>query len=211
MRFYHTPTLLQLFTPGLVWRKPVGSKTIYLTFDDGPIPEVTDYVLNTLAEYGAKATFFWVGENVQRHPEIAQRVLAAGHRAGNHTHNHLDGWRNPPALYVENISQCQAAMEAAVPAKALEPLLFRPPYGKIAPAQLRALRSRYKVVMWDVLSYDFDNRVAPELGLAQSIKHTRPGSIVLFHDSLKARANMEFMLPRYLAHFQQQGYTFAAL
>lgn len=202
MYFIKTPWLLRTIFKQLLWRLPNQGNTIYLTFDDGPIPGVTPWVLDTLAQHQAKATFFCVGENVTKHPHIYKEVLAAGHRVGNHTYNHLNGWKTPTDDYLENVARC---------AKTLNSKLFRPPYGKLSPAQLAALQKNYQIVMWDVLSADFDQSIQPEQCLQNVLTHTQSGSIVVLHDSLKAEINLRYILPRLLEHFSKQGYTFAAL
>jgi peptidoglycan/xylan/chitin deacetylase (PgdA/CDA1 family) len=202
MYFIKTPWLLRTIFKQLLWRLPNQGNTIYLTFDDGPIPGVTPWVLDTLAQHQAKATFFCVGENVTKHPLIYQDVLAAGHSVGNHTYNHLNGWKTPTDDYLENVALC---------AKALNSNLFRPPYGKLSPTQLMALQKNYHIVMWDVLSADFDQSIRPEQCLQNVLTHTQAGSIVVLHDSLKAEINLRYILPRLLEHFGKQGYTFAAL
>jgi peptidoglycan/xylan/chitin deacetylase (PgdA/CDA1 family) len=196
--------------PGYTWSKEVQGKKLYLTFDDGPIPEVTPWVLEQLARYGAKATFFAVGDNLVKHRDVAEQVLEQGHRLANHTHNHLKGWETPLVSYLHNVAQCRQELERlqTLPQKKL---LFRPPYGRITGRQAAALRQDYELIMWDVLTNDYDNSLAPEKCLRQSIKHTQSGSIIVFHDSLKAKRNMQYALPRYLDHFIAQGYTFESL
>lgn len=209
MRFFRTHRLVQRLLPGFTWRVPGPEKAIYLTFDDGPIPEVTDFVLEALAPYHARATFFCVGDNLRRHPGIARRVAQAGHRLGNHTFHHLKGWQTPLADYLDNIALCQEALQPYE--EAGRPPLFRPPHGRMARDQYRQIRKHYQVVMWEVLTYDFDAGLPAEACLERAIRHTRPGSVVVFHDSLKARRNLTYVLPRYLAHFAGQGYQFRAL
>jgi peptidoglycan-N-acetylglucosamine deacetylase len=209
MRFFRTHRLVQQLLPGFTWRGPGLDQTIYLTFDDGPIPEVTEFVLEALAPYGARATFFCVGDNIRKHPDIARRVALAGHRLGNHTYNHLKGWQTPLADYLQNIALCEAALQPYVDAG--QPKLFRPPHGRMARDQFRQVSKHYQVVMWEVLTYDFDAALPPEVILAKAIRHTRPGSVVVFHDSLKASRNLTYVLPRYLDHFAGQGYQFLAL
>jgi peptidoglycan/xylan/chitin deacetylase (PgdA/CDA1 family) len=211
MRFHRTPQPLQWLLPLFEWRGESEDKTIYLTFDDGPIPEVTEFVLESLQKHKAKATFFCVGQNVERHPHIASQVLKAGHTLGNHTHNHLSGWKSETRHYLRNTDQCQEALLTLAEFQPAQKPLFRPPYGQISLRQSMALRTMYKIVMWDVLTYDFDAKLAAEDCLQQSISATRPGSIVLFHDSLKARKNLEFALPKYLQHFSDLGYRFVSL
>lgn len=210
LRLYKTPWLLKKLFPAYTWHRDAkGSKVLYLTFDDGPIPEVTPWVLEELAKYGAKATFFCVGENVQRHPELAVQVVQAGHLLANHTHNHLKGWKTPLQQYVQNATQCQEQLEPFLPQQA--PRLFRPPYGRITAAQARQLRGQYEMIMWDVLTNDYDKSLTPEKCLQHSIKSTQSGSIIVFHDSLKAKRNLMYALPLYLKHFTQLGYTFETL
>lgn len=210
MRFHHTPHLLQLAFPGLRWRvRNAPPHTVYLTFDDGPIPEETPWVLEQLTRHDARATFFCVGENLERHPAVARQVLAAGHRLANHTHRHLRGWKTPLSEYVADVAHCQQALDALQPGTAR---LLRPPYGEASREQIRALRADgYQLVMWDVLTYDFDSRLTPEECLAQVIRHTHPGAIILFHDSLKASRNLRAVLPPYLDYLQAKGLRSAVL
>lgn len=205
MYLVRTPSVVQRLFPDYTWRGRAGQSRdrVYLTFDDGPIPGVTPWVLGTLAAFGARATFFCVGENAERYPGLLADVRAAGHALGNHTHNHLSGWGTERTPYVANVRRCRQAVESP---------LFRPPYGRLRPGQADALRSRhYRIVMWDVLSGDFDPELAPEDCLANVVDNVRPGSIVVFHDSVKAEANLRYALPRTLAHFAKAGYEFAAL
>jgi peptidoglycan/xylan/chitin deacetylase (PgdA/CDA1 family) len=209
MRFFRTPRLVQQFMPGFVWRKPGPEQVVYLTFDDGPIPEVTDFVLAALASHRARATFFCVGDNIRKHPDIARRVTQGGHRLGNHTYNHLKGWQTSPEAYLQNVALCEDALAPFVDAG--QQKLFRPPHGRMRRDQFRQLKAQYQVVMWEVLTYDFDARLPATVCLEMAIKHTRPGSIVVFHDSLKAKANLQYVLPRYLAYLDGQGYRFETL
>ncbi|MBA9077901.1 polysaccharide deacetylase family protein [Rufibacter quisquiliarum] len=209
MRFHQTPALLRWLFPRIWWKKSVQEKVIFLTFDDGPIPEVTDFVLGQLDQYQAKATFFWVGDNVERYPEIAKRVLAAGHRVGNHTYHHVQAWKNRGETYGQEVQQCQQALERAG-APAAEKL-FRPPHGQLTFAHLRKLQPEYQVVMWSSLTYDFDASLPAEECLSRSIASIKPGSIVVMHDSLKAEKNLRYVLPRLLQHFSSLGYSFKTL
>lgn len=209
MRFIRMPWFLKLLMRKAEWRVPTQEKAIYLTFDDGPIPEVTDFVLAQLAKYNAKATFFTVGENVQKHPDILQRVLAQGHQVGNHTFNHFNGWNTDLKRYLANVKKCEATLEPYLPAK--QPRFFRPPYGKLTLKQFKTLQPQYRLIFWDLLTYDFDATFTPEACLETSLAKTRPGSIVVFHDSLKARHNLEFVLPKYLEAMHAAGYQFRAL
>lgn len=188
-----------------MWQKPSGEKKLYLTFDDGPIPSVTEWVLEVLQQHEAKATFFCVGDNIRKHPAVFEKVLMAGHSVGNHTFNHLNGWKTELSEYLQNVELCQQYLSN-------QSRLFRPPYGRITRAAAARLRAdTYSIVMWDVLSGDFDTQLTPEKCLKNSIQATRDGSVIVFHDSLKARPNLEYTLPRYLAHFQKQGFAFVAL
>lgn len=202
MYLVHTPQYVQALFPGLVWKIPTERRTIYLTFDDGPIPEVTPWVLDTLQSYKAKATFFCVGDNVRKYPEIYNLVIEGNHSVGNHTHNHISGWATENISYFNNIRHCNRMVHSG---------LFRPPYGKIKPSQAQFLQRHYRIVMWDVLSGDFDKTINPEQCLQNVVNHAGAGSIVVFHDSLKAQANLEYALPRVLDHFTSLGYSFDAL
>lgn len=206
MRFHHTPSLLQLALSGLTWQVPrPAPDTVYLTFDDGPIPEETPWVLEQLAAHDAgTATFFCVGENLARHPDVARQVLAAGHRLANHTHRHLRGWQTPLPDYLADVARCQLELDQLQPGT---PRLCRPPYGEVTPRQVRALRADgYEVVMWSVLAYDFDPSLSADECLRQVQRHTRPGRIVLFHDSLKASRLLRAVLPPYLQWLRERGW-----
>lgn len=207
MYLHYTPRIVQWLYPGFTWHKSRKEKTIYLTFDDGPVPEITPFVLEQLKEYGAKATFFCVGGNVGRHPEVLQQLQSEGHRIGNHTDHHLKGTHSSVQAYREDVERCRQKLQEA----GIASNLFRPPYGRIRRAQARQLLPAYEIVMWDVLSADYDRKLSPEKCLQQSIRHTRNGSIVVFHDSVKAWKNVSWVLPRYLAHFASRGYTFKSL
>ncbi|GAA4437124.1 polysaccharide deacetylase family protein [Pontibacter saemangeumensis] len=209
IRFYKTPYLLRKLLPGYTWHREAGEKKLYLTFDDGPIPEVTPWVLEQLAIYKAKATFFCVGDNLVKHPEVARLALAQGHVLGNHTFHHLKGWQTSFEKYVENTALCQAELDALQPNPKVR--LFRPPYGRISTAQAAALRQSYELIMWDTLTNDYDATLSPEKCLENAIRHTQSGSIIVFHDSLKAQRNMQYALPRFLGHFSRLGYAFETL
>jgi peptidoglycan/xylan/chitin deacetylase (PgdA/CDA1 family) len=202
MYLVHTPHYVQALFPGLIWKMSAEQNEIFLTFDDGPIPEVTPWVLDTLDEFSAKATFFCVGDNVRKYPEIFDRVVESGHTVGNHTQNHLSGWATENISYFHNIRHCARKVHSG---------LFRPPYGKLKPSQMQFLQRHYRIVMWDVLSGDFDRNITPEDCFQNVIQYASPGSIVVFHDSLKAKVNLEYALPKVLEHFSDLGYTFNAM
>ena len=196
------PQLLRALYKGSLWRMDKKEPTIYLTFDDGPIPELTEWVLDVLKEYQIKATFFCVGDNIVKNPSIFQRIKSEGHQVGNHTFNHMKGWEVKNAMYVENTERCQELTKTN---------LFRPPYGRIKKSQYKILAKNYKVVFWDVLSYDYDRLTSSKKCLDNSIKYTRNGSIIVFHDNIKAQKNLKFALPQYIEHFLKLNYKFAVL
>lgn len=202
MFFAKTPLVVKTLLPQYTWRIPTSEKVLYLTFDDGPIPEATPWVLDLLLEYRAKATFFCVGDNVRKHPEIFQRILSEGHSVGNHTYNHLNGWKTQTFDYLKNVQRCGQVVASP---------LFRPPYGALRPSQTRTLKSRYRIVMWDVLSGDYDPEITPEQCLDNVMGNIQPGSIILFHDSLKAEERMRYALPRVLEQLSSEGWDFKAL
>jgi len=197
-----------------IWRIPTQEKVIYLTFDDGPIPEVTDYVLETLAKYNAKASFFCVGENIAKNPSVFAKLVSDGHTVGNHTYNHVKGWQMTDEAYLGNIIKFEMQIQNFAKAQHIHlpaAKLFRPPYGRITTSQARKLKPKYKIVMWEVLTCDYDKTLSPEDCLKNAIKYTKPGSVVLFHDSLKAARNMKYALPKYLAYFSSLGFRFERL
>ena len=205
--FFSTPAWLQRLFSGWTWRIPPGDeKVIYLTFDDGPMPGPTDFVLEQLKSAEAKATFFCIGDNVRKHPGTLQQVLDAGHRVGNHTFNHVRGWGKSTEDYLSNVDRC-ADVLAGSPTR-----LFRPPYGKITLQQAAALKRRgFQIVMWDVLTYDFQAELNTSNALQRICRATRPGSIVVFHDSLKAEPQLRVLLPAYLNFLRTEGYVMRAL
>lgn len=202
MYWIKTPQFIQSLFPHFTWRIPTPDRSLYLTFDDGPIPEVTPWVLQQLNTWNAKGTFFCVGDNIRKYPEVFQQVVEAGHSIGNHTFNHLNGWAVDNLAYFRNVRKCAAQVRSP---------LFRPPYGKLKPKQVQFLQRHYRIVMWDVLSGDFDPEVSPEQCLSNVINSALPGSIIVFHDSLKAISKLEYALPKILHHFTELGYTFQAL
>jgi peptidoglycan/xylan/chitin deacetylase (PgdA/CDA1 family) len=205
MYLVRSPLLLKWYYPQLTWNKTRDHKVIYLTFDDGPIPDVTDFTLKTLQRYNAKATFFCIGDNITKHPQIFESIKNAGHSIGNHTFNHLKGWDTSDDVYLQNFQKCQMLTGTN---------LFRPPYGRIKKSQITQIKSQYpamEIVMWDTLSGDFDTGLSPQNCLHNVIKHTRNGSIIVFHDSLKAAERLYYALPRMLEHFSNLGYRFERL
>ncbi|MCR8558612.1 polysaccharide deacetylase family protein [Mucilaginibacter sp. BJC16-A38] len=205
MYLVKTPWLLKKLYPNLLWNANRSSRCIYLTFDDGPIPIVTPFVLNILKQYNAKATFFCIGDNVNKHPDIFEQVKNEGHAIGNHTYNHLKGWDTEDNIYLDNILQAD---------KLLDTKLFRPPYGRMKRSQLKLLQEAkpgLQAIMWNVLSADFDLNVTPEQCLDNVLKNTKGGDIVLFHDSLKAKERMEYALPRAMEVWSREGYEFKCL
>ncbi|SEK64520.1 polysaccharide deacetylase family protein [Parapedobacter koreensis] len=196
------PIILKWLYPTLTWHRSRAEKRIFLTFDDGPIPDVTPAIINTLKKYGIKATFFCVGENIKKHPDLFDDLLENGHRIGNHTYNHLNGWKIPNETYVRNVAQCQQLVQTN---------LFRPPYGRGTRAQYATLRAAYEIIMWDVLSGDFDTNLAPQKCLQNVISHTRNGSIVVFHDNIKAIPRVTYALPRAIEHWLDKGFEFGVL
>lgn len=212
LEWIKTPKIIKKIFSNYHWDIPNSDNSIYLTFDDGPIPEVTPWVLSELEKYNAKATFFCIGENIQKHPEILQQILDKKHAIANHTFNHLNGWNTTINQYVENTEKCQQIIVAQVQQNTTESQLFRPPYGKIRPRQAHLLRKKgYKIIMWDVLSADYDSTLSKEKCLQNVIQNTRTGSIIVFHDSLKAFPRLEYVLPRVLEYFTQKGYSFEIL
>lgn len=204
-----TPLLAKKLFPNYVWDISTSKKVIYLTFDDGPTPDITNWTLNVLKQYNAKATFFCIGNNIIKYSEIFQNILNHGHAIGNHTHNHIKGWKTSADDYLKNIAEAQEQISLKSP-KTIN--LFRPPYGQITPKQGKKLiEFGYKIIMWDVLSFDWDKNVEKEVCLENVLTKTTEGSIIVFHDSVKASKNMQYALPKVLTYFSEKGYCFKAL
>ena len=200
-----SPFWFRLFYPHRVWHIPGNEKTIYLTFDDGPDPEVTGFVLDELDKFNAKASFFCIGRNVEQHPEMYRQLLSRGHAVGNHTYDHCNGWKTEKDTYIASVQQAGQLIESP---------LFRPPYGRLKSGQAKALVNHpflYQLVMWSVLSGDFDISISPEKCCENVISNTGAGDIVVFHDSRKAFARLQYALPRVLEHFSAAGYRFEKL
>lgn len=257
---HRTPFFLPLLFPSLVWRIPTKEKVLFLTFDDGPVPGPTEFALHTLCRFSARATFFCIGDNIRKYPGVFRKVVEDGHAIGNHTFNHLSGWRTGVEEYVGNVRRCEEEVversrewearsqepgvrrgeqgvgskeqgarseeqEISVKESSTEnsggivhypspkpqgPKLFRPPYGRITKRQIRELKD-YQIIMWDVLTMDYNKNLSEETCLRNTIQVCRPGSIVVLHDSYKAERNMTYVLPRLLEHFAGQGFAFKAL
>lgn len=200
-----TNWLVKRIFPKYVWSIPNDEKKVYLTFDDGPTPEITEWVLEQLQNYNAKATFFCIGDNIQKYPEIFQKVLAENHSIGNHTFNHLKGWKTSTEDYIENVKLCQSKIKNQ---QSTITNLFRPPYGKIKLSQSKQLRKMgYKIIMWDVISFDFDQTISKEKCLENVLQNVENGSIIVFHDSKKAWQNLEYVLPKTLKDLYEKGFT----
>lgn len=202
MYLVRTPDLLKPLFKDLVWNVPGSIDTVYLTFDDGPIPEITPWVLDRLKESKAEATFFCLGRNAEAEPEIFQRIIDEGHVVGNHTYDHLNGWNTPLFTYLRNILRCQRITRSD---------LFRPPYGRITREQARAVEKRFKVVMWEVLSADFDPLIDGLQCSRNVTQNMRPGSIIVFHDSVKAADRLQVALPIVLQDIVSRGWKMKAL
>ncbi len=206
MYFHKYGAVFRKLFPSYQWKVNTCAQEIYLTFDDGPVPEVTEFVLDTLVKYDAKATFFCVGENITKHPQIYHRLKAEGHSIGNHTYNHLNARKVQTEEYFSNIEKAQAVIGE------VGDKLFRPPYGRLKSPHIKALKKlNYKIVMWDVLSGDFDPHLDQKKALQKTIDATTHGSIVLMHDNPKHFNNLTFILPRYMEHFNDLGFKFKAL
>jgi peptidoglycan/xylan/chitin deacetylase (PgdA/CDA1 family) len=219
VNFFRNPFFLPWIYPQLTWRIPTAEKELFLTFDDGPVPGPTDFVLETLSKSNIRANFFCIGDNIQKNPAVFNKIIANGHTIGNHTFNHLSGWKTSTEKYLSNVKQCDSQIDSMITGYRLQDAsgeenphpgtgnLFRPPYGRITRNQIKAL-SGYNIIMWDVLTHDYAQSLSPNKCLSGSIAAARPGSIVVFHDSYKAERNMTYVLPRFIDHFSNQGYRF---
>jgi peptidoglycan/xylan/chitin deacetylase (PgdA/CDA1 family) len=208
MKVYNikTPQIIKRLFSNQVWDIPNKENKIYLTFDDGPTPEITEWVLGILKENNIKATFFCIGNNIEKYPDIFNNVINNGHRIGNHTFNHKNGWKTTNVDYLQNIKLCQSEI---LNQKSEILNLFRPPYGKIKPSQSKRLRKLgYKIIMWDILTADFDKKTSKEKCLENATQKVTSGSIIVFHDSVKAYKNLEYALPKAIQILKEKGFMF---
>lgn len=198
-----TPALLRHVFPNLVWNIPTDEKVLYLTFDDGPTPEITNWTLDILEQYNAKCTFFCVGINVLKHRDIYNKILSGGHVVGNHTFEHIKGWHSSTQDYIQNVEKASELIDSR---------LFRPPYGQIQPKQAAQLsKLGYSVIMWNILSLDWDAKISKEKCVENVIKNASSGDIIVFHDSQKASKNLKYALPKVLAYFDKKGFEFKCI
>jgi peptidoglycan/xylan/chitin deacetylase (PgdA/CDA1 family) len=199
----HPPWFYRVLSPKyLLCQVPARHKVAYLTFDDGPVPEATPGVLDILENFKIKATFFCVGDNVRKHRDVFERIMADGHAVGNHSFNHLSGWKTSPGAYYNNVMECREYFESK---------LFRPPHGRFTPGQYFVLRNDFRFVLWSVLTMDYHPSVSPEQCLLNATENLSPGAIIVFHDSIKSKEKMIFALPGFIEYALAQGYTFEAL
>lgn len=209
--FIKTPRILERLFSSYTWRFDTDRKEIFLTFDDGPTPEITPFVLKQLKQYNAKATFFCIGKNIENHPEIFHQILSEKHSVGNHTQNHLNGWKTKNINYLNSVLKCEDVISNLAD-KTKESKLFRPPYGRIKKSQAKEILKRgYRIIMWNVLSADFDRSISKEKCLENVLKNTKKGGIIVFHDSLKASEKLQFVLPKVLEEFSRKGFSFKGI
>jgi len=205
--FHKIPGLLHKLCPNCIWTMPDKPKAIYLTFDDGPTPEVTDWVLKTLKQYEAKATFFCVGQQIEKNPDLLKKIHVAGHQIGNHTFSHLNGWKTNNKKYFNEVIKTEVLINDEITRDKTNTLLYRPPYGKMKKSQARILQEMgYTIVMLDVISGDFDQNLNPEKSLEKVLKYTQSGSVIVFHDSKKAFKTLQYVLPKVLDIWREKGY-----
>lgn len=205
-----TNLIIKKLFSGYVWDIPNAEKKIFLTFDDGPTPEITDWVLQLLKKYGATASFFSIGKNIDENPEIFKRIIEDGHSIGNHTHNHLNGWETPTTTYIENFNRCKLSISNISTSTTTR--IFRPPYGKIKLKQAKYIKTKgYRIIMWDVLSADFDQKITKEKCLDNVISNMKSGSIIVFHDSVKAFENLKYVLPKTLEFIAENQFKYGII
>ena len=199
--FVKTPKFIQKLFPSITWRKENAQNNIWLTFDDGPHPEVTPFILNVLKEEQVKATFFLVGEQMEKHPELLNQIISEGHIVANHSYSHKNGWLSNNSTYFNDIEKCQKLIT--------ENKLFRPPYGKISPLQISHLKKNYKIILWDVLSWDFSLYNTPKKVKESVLKNTVSGSIIVFHNNKKSFKNLQPILKETIQELKQKGFSFS--
>lgn len=202
MAYWHISPWIKKFYPDIVWDQRNGEKAVYLTFDDGPTPRITEIVLDLLDRYHAKGTFFCLGRNVERHPELFDEIKKRGHGTGNHTYSHLKGWHAKNHEYFNDIRLAGHLIGSK---------LFRPPYGQIKRSQIAYLKKHYRIILWEVMSHDYEQRISKEKSLRSVLRYAREGSIIVFHDSVKAYNKLSYILPAVLDHFSEKGLTFQAI
>ena len=202
MAYWHISRWIKNLYPDLIWDIRQNEKKLYLTFDDGPTPVITDKILEILDHYNARATFFCLGRNVEHHPEIYQRILGKKHAVGNHSYSHLKGWKTKHKEYFQDIELAGQFIQSK---------LFRPPYGQISRSQIKYLKKKYKIIMWEVMSHDYQHKLSKERSLKAVFRYAGEGSIVVFHDSVKAADKALHILPKILEEFTKKGYTFEAI
>ena len=202
LKLIKTPILIQFFFPSLLWSKERDKKTLYLTFDDGPCNMLSPFILDELKKYKAKATFFYLGSKVEKYPQLMKRCQDENHKIGNHTYSHPNGWITKNSSYYQDIEKAN---------KLLNSNLFRPPYGRIKPSQINHLKKHYKIIMWDILSWDFDKKTSTEECYNNIINNTKSGSIIVLHENEKSAKNVKEVLPKILSYFSLQGFKFEKL
>ena len=202
MQIAKTPNIAKKAFHRLTWEKQTKEKILHLTFDDGPTPEITIWILKELAKYNAKATFFCLGKNVVLYPQLLDYIICEGHTVGNHTYNHLNAWKTKKEKYLNDIKSCE---------KVFHSKFFRPPYGKLKPGIRTQILKNHEIIMWDVMSYDFEKEISTEKCFQNVVKNAKKGSIIVFHDSFKAEKNMKATLPKILKYYSEKGFIFTSL
>ena len=199
--FVKIPKFIQILFPSIIWRQKNYQNNIWLTFDDGPTPKVTPFILNTLKEEKVKATFFLVGEQIERQPDLYNQIISDGHVIANHSYSHINSWKSNNLDYLNDIEKCQQLMP--------KNKLFRPPYGKISALQIRRLKKKYKIIFWDVLSWDFSLSITPSKVKRNVMKNTKQGSIIVFHNNQKSFQNLTSILKETIQELKQKGFSFS--
>lgn len=206
---HRTPFFLPMIYPSLHWRMDTSKKELFLTFDDGPVPGPTEFVLETLKQFNVRATFFCIGDNMRKHPYLVKQIIDDKHRIGNHTFHHLNGWKTDVQDYVSNINECDREIQSHMQVNT-DRKLFRPPYGRITKNQIQQL-DNYEIIMWDVLSIDYNKNLSRRTCFRNTLRATRAGSIIVFHDSVKAEKNLRYVLPQYIEKCLDDGYSFGPI